>query len=88
MNEAKTFAVVEAKGLKLSPFQPATELPPNTFEGGDLMRLPLYCGKHHGFYPAALAGGDAAYREALRSPRWLRVPTRLHDPHQIRTAHI
>jgi hypothetical protein len=19
------------------------------------MRLPLYCGKHHGFYPAALA---------------------------------
>jgi hypothetical protein len=24
----------------------ATELEPNTLEGGDLMRLPLYCGKH------------------------------------------
>lgn len=25
-------------------------------DGGNLMRLPLYCGKHEAFYPAALAG--------------------------------
>ena len=55
MNRAEGFVVLE-KGLRLAPFKPATELEPNTLEGGDLMRLPLYCGKHHGFYPAALAG--------------------------------
>ena len=55
MNRAKTF-VVQTEGVRLSPFKPATELPPNTYEGGNLMRLPLYCGKHEAFYPAALAG--------------------------------
>ena len=55
MNQAKSF-VVPTEGVQLAPFKPATELPPNTLEGGDLMRLPLYCGKHDSFYPAALAG--------------------------------
>jgi len=34
------------------------------------MRLPLHCGKHHGFYPAALA------EETLRTGKHLRVPER------------
>jgi hypothetical protein len=55
MNQAKTFAV-QTKGVQLKPFKPATELPASTLEDDDLMRLPLYCGKHDGFYPAALAG--------------------------------
>ena len=55
MNHAKTF-VVQAEGVQLSPFKPATELPRSTLEDGDLIRLPLYCGKHEAFYPAALAG--------------------------------
>lgn len=54
MNDAKTFTV-QAKGVRLSPFKPATELEPSTLEG-ELMRLPLLCGKHDAFYPAALAG--------------------------------
>ena len=55
MNQAKTF-LVQAKGVRLSPFKPATALPRSTIEGRDLIRLPLYCGKHEAFYPAALAG--------------------------------
>jgi len=55
MNQAKSF-VVQERGVRLSPYKPATEIPPNTLEGGDLMRLPLYCRKHYGYYPAALAG--------------------------------
>ncbi len=55
MNQAKTF-VVQSEGVRLSPFKPATELPASTLEGGDLIRMPLYCGKHEAFYPAALAG--------------------------------
>lgn len=55
MNQAKTF-VVQTEGVRLSPFKPATELGPNIYEDGNLMRLPLYCGKHEAFYPAALAG--------------------------------
>ncbi len=62
MNQTKTF-VVQEKGVQLSPFKPATELPPSKLEGGDLIRLPLYCGKHEAFYPAALAG------ETLRTGR-------------------
>jgi hypothetical protein len=55
MDQAKTF-VVQTEGVRLSPFKPTTELPGSTLEGGNLMRLPLYCGKHEAFYPAALAG--------------------------------
>ena len=55
MNQAKTF-LVQAKGVRLSPFKPATELPRSTIEGRDLIRLPLGCGRHEAFYPAALAG--------------------------------
>lgn len=55
MNHAKTF-VVQAECVRLSRFKPATELPRSTVEDGDLIRLPLYCGKHEAFYPAALAG--------------------------------
>jgi hypothetical protein len=55
MDQAKTF-VVQTEGVGLSPYKPATELPGSTLEDGDLMRLPLYCGKHVAFYPAALAG--------------------------------
>jgi hypothetical protein len=54
MNEAKTFKVL-TKGVQLFPFKPATELEPSTLEG-NLIRLPLLCGKHEAFYPAALAG--------------------------------
>jgi hypothetical protein len=53
MNRAETF-IPQTKGVKVSPFKPATELPASTLEGR-LMRLPLYCGKHEAFYPAALA---------------------------------
>ncbi|MFZ0229305.1 MAG: hypothetical protein WAL41_20710 [Mycobacterium sp.] len=53
MNRAKAL-VSQTKGVRLSPFKPATELPPSTVEG-DLIGLPLYCGKHEAFYPAALA---------------------------------
>lgn len=53
MDEAKTF-VSQTKGVRLAPFRPATELPASTVEG-DLIRLPLYCGKHEAFYPAVLA---------------------------------
>jgi hypothetical protein len=55
MNQARTF-VVQPHGVRLSPFKPATELPRSALEGRDLLRLPLYCGKHDAFYPAALAG--------------------------------
>src|SRR5258708_18631063 len=55
MNQAKTF-VVQSEGVRLSPFKPATELPASTLEGGDLIRMPLYCGKPEAFYPAAVAG--------------------------------
>jgi hypothetical protein len=54
MNQAKTFTI-QTKGVRLSPFKPATELEPST-QDGELMRLPLPCGKHDAFYPAALAG--------------------------------
>jgi hypothetical protein len=53
MNWAKTL-ISQTRGVRLSPFKPATELPPSATEG-DLVRLPLYCGKHEAFYPAALA---------------------------------
>jgi len=59
MNRAKTL-VSQTKGVRVSLFKPATELPASTVEG-DLIRLPLYCGKHEAFYPAALA------RETLRT---------------------
>jgi len=55
LNQAKTLVVL-TDGIRLSPFKPATELPASTLEGGDLTQLPLYCGKHEAFYPAALAG--------------------------------
>lgn len=61
MNQAKTF-ISQTKGVRVSPFKPATELPASTLEGR-LMRLPLYCGKHDAFYPAELAG------ETLRTGR-------------------
>jgi hypothetical protein len=53
INQAKTL-VSPTRGIRLSPFKLATELAPSTNEG-DLIRLPLYCGKHEAFYPAALA---------------------------------
>jgi hypothetical protein len=53
MNQAQTF-VSQIKGVRLSPFKAATELPASTLEGR-LLRLPLYCGKHKAFYPAELA---------------------------------
>jgi hypothetical protein len=53
MNRAQTFRS-QTEGVQLSPFKPATELPPSTLEGA-LIRLPLYCGKHAAFYPAQLA---------------------------------
>jgi hypothetical protein len=54
MNLARTFTV-QAKGIRLAPFKPAIELERTTLEG-ELIRLPLLCGKHESFYPAALAG--------------------------------
>lgn len=59
MNRAKTL-VSQTKGVRVLLFKPATELPASSVEG-DLIRLPLYCGKHEAFYPAALA------RETLRT---------------------
>jgi hypothetical protein len=53
MNEAQTL-ITQIKGVRLSPFKPATELPASTGED-DLVRLPLYCGKHEACYPAGLA---------------------------------
>jgi hypothetical protein len=61
MNQAKTFTV-QTEGVQLSPFKPATELPPSSLEG-ELLRLPLYCGRHEAFYPAELA------QETLRTGR-------------------
>jgi hypothetical protein len=61
MNHAQTF-ISQTKGVRLSPFKPATELPASALEGR-LMRLPLYCGKHEAFYPAELA------QETLRTGR-------------------
>jgi hypothetical protein len=54
MNLTRTFAV-QAKGIRLAPFKPAIELERSTLEV-ELIRLPLLCGKHESFYPAALAG--------------------------------
>jgi hypothetical protein len=53
MNRAKSF-ISQTKGVRPLPFKPPTRLPPSATTG-DLIRLPLYCGKHHAFYPAALA---------------------------------
>jgi len=53
MNRVQNFRS-QTEGVQLSPFTPATELPPSILEGA-LMRLPLYCGKHAAFYPAQLA---------------------------------
>lgn len=61
MNQAQTFTS-QAKGVRVSPFKPATELAASTLEGR-LIRLPLYCGKHEAFYPAELA------QETLRTGR-------------------
>jgi hypothetical protein len=46
-------------GIALRPWRPATDLPESTTDGSKV-RLPTPCGKHHVYYPAALA------REALR----------------------
>jgi hypothetical protein len=54
MNQARTFTI-HTTGVQLTPYKPATELEPNVQEG-ELMQLPLLCGKHQSFYPAALAG--------------------------------
>jgi hypothetical protein len=61
MNRAQTF-ISQTRGVQLSPFKPATELPASALEGR-MMRLPLYCGKHEAFYPAELA------QETLRTGR-------------------
>lgn len=53
MNRGQSFRS-QTEGVQLSPFNPATELPPSLLEGA-LIRLPLYCGKHTAFYPAQLA---------------------------------
>lgn len=53
MHEAQTLRS-QTKGVQLSPYKPATELPASTAEGR-LIRLPLACGKHKAFYPAELA---------------------------------
>ena len=53
MNQAQTFMSL-TEGVRLSPFKPATELPASTIEG-DLLRLPLACGKHEACYPVELA---------------------------------
>jgi hypothetical protein len=53
MNQARTFTV-QTKGIRLVPFKPAIELERSILEG-ELIRLPLLCGKHESFYPGALA---------------------------------
>jgi hypothetical protein len=53
MNRAQTL-VSQTKGVRLSAYKPATELPASALDGR-LIRLPLYCGKHEALYPAALA---------------------------------
>jgi hypothetical protein len=52
MNQARTF-ISQTKGIQLSQFKPAAELPASALEGR-LIRLPLYCGKHEALYPAEL----------------------------------
>ncbi len=51
--DTATFTV-QTRGVQLAPFKPATELEPSIHEG-EPMRLPLPCGKHESFYPAAMA---------------------------------
>lgn len=85
MNTARTLTCL-TKGLRLSPFGPATDLPASALEGR-LVRLPLYCGKHDAFYPAQLAqetvrtGTRLAFLTSCECPMAYIIRTELDGAH-------